>query len=91
MKRRSLLKGAGALSVGFVMSSNALVPFKARAADGEKASNPGFRIQFTPIEPSGEDMIVVPANYSYNVLIKWGDPLFLGAPEFDLNNQTRET
>lgn len=76
MKRRTLLKGASALSVGLVMSSSALMSSKARAADRQTANNPGFRLQFTPIEPSSADMVIVPPNYSYNVLIKWGDPLF---------------
>lgn len=88
IKRRSVLKGAGALSVGLVMGSSAMTSFKALAKDN---ADPGRRISFKPIHPSDQDMIIVPDNYSYNILIKWGDPLFPGAPEFDLYNQTRSS
>lgn len=93
VKRRSVLKGAGALSVGLVISSGVLTPLKAVANVKEKGykRDPGNRISFTPIAPSSEDKVIVPDSYSHNVLIKWGDPLFPGAPEFNHYEQSRKT
>src|SRR5687768_4902268 len=49
---------------------------------------------FTPIAPSSEDMLRVPAGYEAQVLFRWGDPV--GAPEgspefrFDASNTAGE-
>lgn len=47
-------------------------------------------LSFTPIAPSSADELIVPDGYSYEILLRWGDPLFPGAPEFDFDNQTGE-
>lgn len=49
-------------------------------------------LPFTAIEPrpATDTELVVPAGYATGVLIKWGDPLFADAPEFDPENQTPE-
>ena len=93
VQRRSILKGAGALGVGLVIGNGAMQPGEAiaRGDDDDKEADPGRRIRFDPISLSTEDMVEVPENYKYNIILKWGDPLFPGAPEFDLNNQTRAT
>jgi uncharacterized protein len=46
-----------------------------------------------PFEPIpawhvADDWMHLPPGYTYDVLARWGDPLFDGAPEFDVNRQS---
>lgn len=75
MERRAFLLGAAA-TVPVLMAGGSLLPSKAKAAEADG-------LNFTPIAPSTLDTIVVPPGYEYNVVIKWGDPLFAGAPAFN--------
>ena len=45
-------------------------------------------LTFKPIPPNKLDSLVVPNGYDHAVVIKWGDPVLPGAPEFDLHHQT---
>ncbi|NES13300.1 MULTISPECIES: PhoX family phosphatase [unclassified Micromonospora] len=45
-------------------------------------------LTFRPIPPNKLDTLVVPNGYDHAVVIKWGDPVVPGAPEFDLHHQT---
>ncbi|MGK5737360.1 PhoX family protein [Micromonospora sp. URMC 103] len=45
-------------------------------------------LTFKPIPPNKLDTLVVPNGYDHAVVIKWGDPVVPGAPEFDLHRQT---
>ncbi|MEV5693198.1 PhoX family protein [Micromonospora globbae] len=45
-------------------------------------------LTFTPIPPNKLDTLVVPNGYDHAVVIKWGDEVVPGAPEFDLHRQT---
>jgi uncharacterized protein len=48
----------------------------------------GGALTFIPISPDTSDEITVARGYRSQVVIKWGDPLFAGMPEFDINQQT---
>ncbi|GAB4099473.1 PhoX family phosphatase [Sinomonas halotolerans] len=50
------------------------------------------KLDFTPIAPVDYlvDELNVPAGYTWKPIIRWGDPLFNDAPEFDAAKQTPE-
>ncbi|MCZ7377331.1 PhoX family protein [Micromonospora sp. WMMC250] len=45
-------------------------------------------LTFKPIPPNKLDTLVVPNGYDHAVVIKWGDPVLPGAPEFNVHHQT---
>jgi secreted PhoX family phosphatase len=87
LSRRSVLlgAGAGALALTFAAFDS---PFG--GALPAQATVPG--LQFTAIAPVDAlvDDFTVPSGYRWAPIIRWGDPILAGAPEFDINNQTPE-
>jgi len=78
--RRTLLKGMLAFPV--VASVPAfLAP---RASHGAEID----QLRYQPISLNTDDQITVPPGYAADVLLRWGDPILPGAPEFDINHQT---
>lgn len=77
--RRAFLAGAGALAADALVTA---IPAGARAPPlGPRA------LAFAELGPhSGPDQAVA-AGYRADVLIRWGDPLLVGAPSFDPANQ----
>ena len=51
------------------------------------------RLRFRPIDPvpATVDDVTVPAGYSWDPVIRWGDPILAGAPAFDVENQSYES
>lgn len=43
---------------------------------------------FDPVPPDSGDRVTVPAGFTHEVLIGWGDPVLPGAPPFDFDRQT---
>jgi secreted PhoX family phosphatase len=76
MSRRTLLQGGLA---GLVLASaGSLLPAQARG---------GSAPHFVALTHSIEDKLLVPDGYTHNIVIRWGDPVGLDGPEFDLAAQ----
>jgi uncharacterized protein len=82
LSRRDLLRGAAA-GLAVLAAGSLREPGPAVAQTGGQAGG-----TFVPVAASTDDKVVVPAGYRYTVLLRWGDPLFPGAPEFDPLAQT---
>ncbi|HEX2132040.1 MAG TPA: PhoX family phosphatase [Actinophytocola sp.] len=82
--RRKVLKAGAVLAVsGAVLDVGA-----AAASPGGHGHGHGPGLGFEPVEPNTLDAVVVPRGYEQEVLIRWGDPVLPGAPEFDFAHQT---
>lgn len=95
ISRRGALKAAGvvALAVGAAQALPATAAAQgpgAAASLGSTGSTGGATIDtgFIPVAPNKADAVTVPEGYSSDVVIRWGDPVLPGAPEFDFENQT---
>ena len=75
ISRRSFLSGVLTFGAGtFLMGTSSLVNVAEAATD---------RFGFTQVAASTADTITVPEGYKWDMLVKWGDPLWSDAPEFD--------
>lgn len=75
ISRRGLLGGALAFGSFAALGGLGGGTGAARAADN--------RFAFSQIAANDLDAITVPEGYAAEVLVRWGDPLWSGAPEFD--------
>ncbi|RJG43003.1 PhoX family phosphatase [Mesorhizobium sp. DCY119] len=83
--RRGFLKGSLAVSaIAATVSPLALI-----TADNARAAS-GSAFNFDEIEAGIDEKHHVAAGYDADVLLRWGDPLFADAPEFDPKNQSAE-
>ncbi|MDQ0677352.1 secreted PhoX family phosphatase [Arthrobacter pascens] len=93
MSRRAAL-GFGAAGALAVVLGNAVTSAEPASAAGlSKAAKEGFgqsKLQFTAIPSidASVDAVTVPEGFTWQPVIRWGDPIFNDAPAFDLNNQT---
>ena len=95
MSRRAALGfgAAGALAVAF---GSALASPESAVAGGpglSPAAKNGYgasKLKFTAIAPvdAAVDAFTVPEGFTWQPVIRWGDPIFNDAPDFDLGNQT---
>lgn len=93
MSRRAALGFGAAGALAVVLGSAVTSPESASAAGLSKAAKEGFgksKLQFTAIPSidASVDAVTVPEGFTWKPVIRWGDPIFNDAPEFDLNNQT---
>src|SRR5215207_626666 len=84
--RRDLLRGSLA-----VAAISATVGTRALAANEQPAKKANvLSFDFKEIEAGVDHTHHVAEGYDAKVLLRWGDPLFPDAPEFDPKNQTPE-
>ncbi|GAB3506038.1 PhoX family protein [Amycolatopsis cihanbeyliensis] len=83
----------GAVSRRGVLRAGAVVALAAgtlgtgrTAAATTRPPAPGT--DFEVVRPNTLDAVVVPEGYEQAVVIRWGDPVLPGAPEFDFDHQT---
>ena len=76
MSRRGFLCGTAACgATAFVMAAGGMAVRPARAA--------AAGLEFTPVAANGLDTITVPDGYSWQVVARWGDPLWSAGAAFD--------
>ena len=74
LSRRGFMGGVLAMG-SFAALGGSILPTGACAASD--------RFSFEAIPVSTADEVIVPAGYNVEVMVRWGDPLWSGAPEFD--------
>jgi len=79
LSRRGFMGGVLAVGSGAAVMGTGLLKGTTALADGHAAS----RFAFMPIAAQTDGTIHVPDGYSWNVLARWGDPLFSDATPFD--------
>ena len=78
LSRRGFLGGGAAFgAAAFVMSAGGLKPLSAAAAA------PADRLGFEPVAANGLDTVTVPPGYRWQVVARWGDPMWSRSIEFD--------
>lgn len=91
LNRRGALKAGGVLALavgGTALSGSAgALSGTAAAAPGEFAGRGVPGTDFTPVAPNKDDRVTVPEDYRQDIVIRWGDPVLPGAPEFDFHHQ----
>ena len=88
--RRVFLKTGVALGVGSALGAcdaNQVITETAWRDDNSYRSN----FDFIEIEHGIDEYHHVAPNHTADILLRWGDPIFEGAPEFDVNKQTAES
>jgi uncharacterized protein len=68
--RREMLAGATALSATALLGCG-----------GSHGTRAGNRLRFSSIASSGEDTVRLADGYAHDVLLRWGDPIYPGAPQ----------
>ena len=88
--RRLFLAGLGSIGVGATgLSGCSRAENKVTTRD--IGTGDASQFTFTEISRGSDDSHHVPEGYEADVLIRWGDPLFPGAPNFNPRQQSAET
>jgi len=91
LSRRSVLRAGAVAGVVAAAGTGACSADSAGAAtaDGDKVKGkPAKGLRFPPVEPNTHDKVTVPEGYKQNIVIRWGEPILRGAPDFDPEKQS---
>ncbi|NLU69564.1 PhoX family protein [Streptomyces sp. HNM0574] len=95
VSRRSVLRASAVVGAAAAVGSGvAGEPAPAVAAPPPHANNKGPKgkpargLRFAPVAPNTADTVTVPEGYGQNIVIRWGDPILRGAPDFDPERQS---
>ncbi|MEJ1158693.1 PhoX family protein [Prosthecomicrobium sp. N25] len=84
--RRDLMRGV--LAVGAITATVSPLALAAGRAEAQASATPSF--DFKEVAAGSDDKHYVADGYDADILIRWGDPIFPDAPEFDPLAQTAE-
>jgi len=87
LDRRKLLKAGAVLAVAGTAAAT-VGSGSAAAGPALQSHDHGTGLDFEPVAPNTEDAVVTARGFDQDVVIRWGDPVVPGAPEFDFANQT---
>ena len=91
VSRRSVLRAGMVLAgTGAVGALTVAAPAAAAPGNGNAASGAARGLRFTPVQPNTADALTVPEGYTWDVVIRWGDPIFDRDDEFDPFDLTPE-
>src|SRR5262245_24072517 len=90
LARRNFLKGAAVSTGMLVLNPSAMAENDRDGRDrhGRDRDERPQPLTFQPLQVANLDTVTVAEGYESQVVIRWGDPLFRRAPEFDVDNQT---
>ncbi|MCX4583994.1 PhoX family phosphatase [Streptomyces sp. NBC_01481] len=99
LSRRSMMRAAAVVTVATAAGTATVIgaggeqasaaPVGAADSLGSGGRTDGARgLRFAAVAPNKDDKVTVPAGYSQNVVIRWGEPILRGAPAFDADKQT---
>ncbi|MER5772216.1 PhoX family protein, partial [Streptomyces sp. NPDC001985] len=81
--------GAAAVAGPGAAAPAAAAPVTGRGHGPGHGSRDGARgLRFSPVAPNRNDKVTIPAGYTQEVVIRWGDPILRGAPAFHPDRQT---
>ncbi|WP_308282856.1 PhoX family protein [Pseudonocardia nigra] len=94
LSRRGVLRAGAVLTVAAGAGTALAGTAAASTTSSSVPAAAGVRLprglDYEPVPVNTADAVVVPPGYESNVVIRWGDPVVPGAPEFDFENQTAE-
>ncbi|MQA02269.1 MAG: DUF839 domain-containing protein [Streptosporangiales bacterium] len=88
VSRRGILRAAAAGAVVIGAGAGVVAGAAPASASPGSPSSADGAPTFTPVPPNRLDAVVVPAGYEHSVLVRWGDPVLPGAPDFDIDGQS---
>ncbi|MFD4118821.1 PhoX family protein [Streptomyces niveus] len=101
LSRRSIVRGAAVVTVAAaagtaIVAGTGNTPASAAPlVGGDNGNGKGGKkpdgargLRFTPVAPNTADKVTVPDGYTQNIVVRWGDPILRGAPEFNADKQT---